>query len=392
MKKLVLIGMLCHVIFPAIRAQATADGGKTELKIPMTSQFWEYDPKTTEFITHRGVKAVQGVDGGFMNIRLKDHDFTTGTIEFDVELAGRGFPGITFRMSEDDKSGENFYIRSFGPVSASVRTTLQYAAIIDGMSIWDLTDEYQAGATIHQQSWNHVKLVISENQMLAYVNNMERPALYVPELEGQRQSGRISLNGNVIFANFKIRPNALENVPSAPGYISTYNDSRYLRNWLVTPPVDFPAGQDITMPLPSMYGKLVKTTVPDSSSQWSPIRAEARAIVNLSRKFGSVKNDLRRLAWLKTTIRSDKAQEKILNLGFSDEVWVLLNGQILYVDKNYFGTPGQKEPKGRCTIENTSFRISLKEGDNELLIGLANYFYGWGIIARLNNMEGIEIQ
>jgi hypothetical protein len=141
-----------------------------------------------------------------------------------------------------------------------------------------------------------------------------------------------------------------------------------------------------------MYGKLVETTVPDSSSQWSPIRAEGRAIVNLSRKFGSVKNDLRRLAWLKTTIRSDKIQEKLLNLGFSDEVWVLLNGQILYVDKNYFGTPGQKEPKGRCTIENTSFRISLKEGDNELLIGLANYFYGWGIIARLNNMEGIEIQ
>jgi hypothetical protein len=102
-------------------------------------------------------------------------------------------------------------------------------------------------------------------------------------------------------------------------------------------------------------------------------------------------NDERRLAWIKTTIYATKAQEKKLNLGFSDEVWVFINGQILYIDKNYFGTPSQKTPRARCTIENTSFNVPLKEGENEILIGLANYFYGWGIIARFDDTDGIQI-
>ena len=140
-----------------------------------------------------------------------------------------------------------------------------------------------------------------------------------------------------------------------------------------------------------MHGRIVGSSLPDSSTQWTAIKAEDRGIVNLSRKYGFVENDNRRLAWLKTTLHSDRDQERILSLGFSDEVWVFINGQILYTGKNYFGTPGQME-KGRCTIENTQVRLPLRKGDNEILIGLANYFYGWGIIARMDTMDGITPQ
>jgi hypothetical protein len=58
---------------------------------------------------------------------------------------------------------------------------------------------------------------------------------------------------------------------------------------------------------------------------------------------------------------------------------------------NYFGTPGQKQPNGRCTIENTSIKLPLKEGKNEIMIALANYFYGWGIVARLDDTNGIQL-
>jgi hypothetical protein len=294
-------------------------------------------------------------------------------------------------MSDDKKNGENFYIRSFGPVTAENRTTLQYAAIMDGMSIWDLTDEYQSGAVINQQGWNHVKLVVSGKQMKVYVNDMIRPALIVPELEGQRDAGSISLSGNVIYANLVIKPNATEGLSADAGYISTYNDTRYIRNWKVSPAINFPFGKDIVMPLPSAHGKLNASELPDSTTVWTDIKAESRGVVNLSRKFGSMPNDERRLAWIKTTIHATKAQEKKLNFGFSDEVWVFINGQILYVDKNYFGTPSQKTPRARCTIENTSFNVPLKEGENEILIGLANYFYGWGVIARFDDTDGIQI-
>jgi hypothetical protein len=361
-----------------------------EIKIPMDAAHWDYDSSKVEFIKHKLVPSIKGKNGPYQ-VFLKNQVFTNGTIEYDVELSGIGFPGINFRMSEDKKTGENFYIRSFGPVTPEMRTTLQYAAIIDGMSIWDLSDEYQAGATIYQNEWNHVKLVISGKQMRAYVNDMKRPALMVPELEGLRDAGNISLSGNVIYANLIIKPNVTEGLNPEAGYSSTYSDTRYLRSWMVSPPKDFPFGKEIIISLPSMFGTLNKSDLPDSTMQWSAIKAENRGIVNLSRKFGAKDNDARRVAWLKTTIHSDKVQEKVLSLGFSDEVWVFINGQILYVGKNYFGTPEQKND-GRCTIENASFKLPLKEGDNEILIGIANYFFGWGIIARLDNTTGIRFK
>ena len=362
-----------------------------EIKIPMNAASWAYDSTKVEFVQYKSVPAIKGKNGAYYQVFLKDHTFTSGTIEFDVELTGMGFPGINFRMSPDKKYGENFYIRSFGPVTPETRTTLQYAAIMDGMSIWDLSDEYQAGATIYQNAWNHVKLVISGKQMKAYVNDMKKPALVIPELEGWRDSGDISLSGNVIYSNFIIKPNATEGLGAEAGYAATYSDTRYLRNWQLSTPKDFPFGKDLIIPLPSMYGKLQQSELPDSTMQWTPVTAESRAIINVSRKYGAKENDARRIVWLKTTIQSNKAQERILQLGFSDEVWVFINGQLLYIGKNYFGTPQQKND-GRCTIENSSFTLPLKEGANEILIGLANYFYGWGIIARLDKTEGLTLK
>ena len=362
-----------------------------EIKIPMQPAYWEYDTSTTEFVNYKNTEAVRGKNGKGYQVFLKNNIFKNGTIEFDVELSGMGFPGINFRMSQDHKNADNFYIRSFGPVKPQTRTTLQYAAVMDGMSIWDLSDEYQSGATIYQDKWNHVKLVVSGKQMKAYVNDMNKPALVVPELESLRDSGIISLLGNVIYANLIIKPNVTEGLSAEAGYNSTYNDTRYLRNWMVGPATDFPFGKEVMMQLPSMYGTLNKSQLPDSAYQWSPIKAESRGIINLSRIYGHKENDARRGAWLKTTIESDKDQDKLLRLGFSDEVWVFINGQILHVDKNYFGTPEQKNG-GRCTIENATIKLPLKKGKNEILIALVNYFYGWGIIARLDDTDGIELE
>jgi hypothetical protein len=107
-------------------------------------------------------------------------------------------------------------------------------------------------------------------------------------------------------------------------------------------------------------------------------------LVNLTRKFG--RSNPRRFVWLKTTVNAATAQTKKLQLGFSDEVWVLVNGRALYTDKNWYTHPIRKEPAGRCSIENTSFSVPLQAGDNTILIGVANDFYGWGIIARLDDL------
>ena len=79
-------------------------------------------------------------------------------------------------------------------------------------------------------------------------------------------------------------------------------------------------------------------------------------------------------------------------MGLSDEVWVFLNKQPLYVDKNIYTSPGmRKAPDGRISIENGEFDLPLRAGDNDLLVGVANDFFGWGLIARLDDMNGIKI-
>jgi hypothetical protein len=240
--------------------------------------------------------------------------------------------------------------------------------------------------------WNHVKLVVSGKQMKAYVNDMNRPAMQVPALEGGLESGGIAFSGgDVTIANFVIKPDSVENLPATAGYISTYNDTRYLRNWQVSKASDFAFGKELPPTFPFLAESLKSAGFPDSTTQWTPIWAEDRGIVNLTRVFGRTEFRKRRLAWIKTIIESDSAQERTLNLGFNDEIWVYVNGQFLYGDKNYFGTPGQKFPSGRCSIENATVRLPLKKGKNEVLIALANYFYGWGIIARIDDTEGLHL-
>ena len=162
---------------------------------------------------------------------------------------------------------------------------------------------------------------------------MTKPALVVPELEGWIDSGGISFTGNVIYANLVLKPNVTDGLPPRTGSSSTYSDTRYIRNWELSPSKDFPFGKDIIMPLPSMYGRLQQSDLPDSTTQWSPIKAESRGIVNLSRKYGAVENDGRRLSWLRTTVYSEKAQIRTLDLGFSDEVLGLLMARSLLLVK-----------------------------------------------------------
>lgn len=386
-KKVVQLIAILPLVSLGVKAQKSGTKAAQEIQIPMQPERWEYDTADVEFITQENVRAVHFKKG--KPFILKNQQFSNGTIEYDVAF-GQGFPGIYFRMSADRKNGDNFYLRYFGTTSPESRTTLQYAAVIDDLSIWDLTDEYQAGAALRIPGWNHVKLVVSGKQMKAYVNDMSRPAMIVPGLEGGTTSGGIFfMGGEVTIANLVIRPDATEGLSPEQGYISAYNDPRYLRNWQVSQATDFAYGKEIVPPLPG--GVSENTSMPDSSTRWTVIKAEDRGIVNLTRLYGYEKGNGRRLAWLKTNIESDMAQERILNLGFSDEIWLFVNGQILYTDKNHFGSPGQKFPRGRCTIENTTVKLPLKKGKNEILIGLAAYFYGWGIIARLDDTEGTHL-
>ncbi|MGN7821431.1 hypothetical protein ACTJJB_14965 [Chitinophaga sp. 22536] len=342
-------------------------------QIPLKENRWEFAPDKVRFLTHRDMPAMQ-LTAPDSHALLKGPDFTDGTIEYDIEPLGDDFSSMYFRRA-DAKEKECFYIRTPFAGQPHAPQGVQYAPFIDEVNLWDLLYQFQGNAPFDKGKWNHVKLVISGRQMRAYVNH--QPVLAIPYLEGNTDRGAIAFGGQAYIANLVIRRGDTEGLSPVPGVDPTFNDPRYLRKWLVSKPDSLPHELNILTGLPK------QTT-------WDTITAERRGLINLTRQFG--KSHTRRIVWLKTTIQAQAAGMKKISLGFSDDVWVYVNGQPVYLDKNRYGTPLAKVPAGRCTPDNTSFYLPLKAGNNELVIGVANDFFGWGLIARMDDLDGIQLE
>ena len=347
------------------------------INVPMKAENWEFQEQKVEFLAYKSKPAMKILPNAGQVV-LKSPDFTNGTIEFDVEPLDPSFDSVYFRWQN---AGENecFYLRTELAGNPAAGAAVQYAPILGGINLWDMLGHFQANASFQKQAWNHIKLVVSGAQMRAYVNSESQPTLAVPRLEGNVTNGRIAFGGEAIISNLVIKPNAIEGLSPLAGIDPTDNEPRYLRHWQMSQAVVIPKGIDFSYDL-----------MPTPDTAWTPIDAERRGLINITRKFG--KADARRIVWLKTRLKSESAQTRRLAFGFSDDVWVLINGKLLYVDKNWYSHPIRKEPDGRCSIENTAFNLPLNAGDNELLIGVANDFYGWGIVARIDTLAGISVE
>lgn len=377
MKKIVLILSLLFFEFPLFsqKSKPVSVAASPEIKIPMTPVRWDFPANSVEFLDYKGA-SVMRILSGAEKVILKDFKFSNGTIEYDMEPVNEGFAGLFFRMADANET-EYFYLRVARAGNPMAMDAVQYAAFSKGVNMWDLLDHYQGPATIKKHEWNHIKLVISGKQMIVYVNERERTTLEVPRLEGDTQSGSIAFNGKCTIANLIIRPADVEGLSAREGFDPTHHDPRYIRAWQVSEPQTLPKGKE-----------LYEEDFPKSDTKWQNLSTERRGLVNLTRQYGVGE---RRFVWLRVKLTSIKEQNRKIALGFSDEVWVYLNRQPIFVDKNIYASSGmRKKPDGRISIENSEFEVSLKAGENELLIGVANDFFGWGIISRLDNMEGIE--
>ncbi len=358
-------------------ATASVVAQKKGKHIPMRTENWEFKAGTAEFIEYKSRPSLKVVTSSDRVI-LRGLNFVNGTIEYDIEILDPSFASVYFRW-QDALENECFYFRTGAAGNPFAVDAIQYAPHVKGINLWDVLHHYQSNADFKTGMWNHVKIIVSGRQMRVFVNDMEHPSLEIPKLEGNTLEGLLAFDGQAIISNLEVKANEVEGLLPEPGIDPITNDPRYFRKWQVSKPIATAKNIDFDM---EYY--------PKEDTKWEEIMAERRGLINLTRKFGSI--DGRRIVWLKTTINSAKEQERLLHLGFSDEVWVFINNRPLYVDKNYFGTPLMKFPNGRCTIENSSFDIPLKEGQNELLIGVANNFYGWGIVARLDKLVDLKLE
>jgi hypothetical protein len=372
------------------RAQpAPAGSADPVLIIPFHADDWSFQPGSVEFLP--AAPAVGGVspEGPAMKITgrnggavvAKNADFSEGVIDFDIQPTDSNFASFYFHR-QDGLETECFYFRTgWAAGHSDIMEGVQYTPVVKGVSCWNLMPHFQGNASFRQDAWNHVRIQIAGRQMLIYVNSNTRPTLTIPQLEGNVSHGTFAFEGQMTVAHLVVHPVKIANTSwfSGPGgYDPTENDPRYLRHWQVTQPDTIPPGID--------FGK---NLLPGKETVWSSIVAERRGLINLTRLYGG--GAPRRIVWLKTNLRAERQWNYKLNLGFTNEVWVFLNGKYLYIDKNFYDEPSMKTPRGRVSIENCSFNLPLKAGDNELLIGVGNDFFGWGIVARLDDNIGVQI-
>jgi hypothetical protein len=115
---------------------------------------------------------------------------------------------------------------------------------------------------------------------------------------------------------------------------------------------------------------------------------EVTGITNLARlvAIGEQSNT----TFTRLIIMSEREQIKEMKFGFSDRVRAYLNDHLLYAgtdgfvsrDYRFLGTVGLWD----------AIYLPLKKGRNELWMAVSENFGGWGIVAAIEDMNGIQIQ
>jgi hypothetical protein len=352
--------------------------GAEPITIVMTADHWQ-TKENAEFLRQLGFyHGLMRLNSG--DAVLKGITFSDGTIEFDVDTIGRGAPGIAFRQ-QDEKNFELLYLRP-DPACPAFRACMQYAPQTHGVLLWDLFPQYQTRAPLRENGWNHIRMVVSGKRMNVFVNDAPSPTLEVGRLEGDAMTGGLRLQGPGTFANLVITPNEVDGLSSEPARDPLDGDRGLVRDWRLSAFSALPNGKD------PLYNEM-----PGASPEWKTIGTEPNGLVNLSREYGLPLPDPNRaVAWLKTTITSDRKQTKKVNIGWTREVWVFVNGKLAYADKNLFDSEeARKAPDGRCSLENGAFTLPLGAGNNEVAVAIANNFFGWGLMLRLADPEGVHL-
>jgi hypothetical protein len=373
---------LLIILFINNSCSAQQKTGKIKIvNIPCEPAYWDTTATKAKFVSYKGITAIKMVPHS-NEISVKGINFSNGTIEFDtqpIDAETRGFGpiGIYFRQ-QNAKESEYIYLRTKKDDTKRNDDDIQYAPVVNGVLLFNMMSHFDGPAPVHNKEWNHVKLVVYGMQMRVYVNDMNDPVLEIPRLESNSTTGSIGFDGLAYFANLVIKPNETEELSPVEGIDPAKHDVNYIRRWDVTSAQLMAQGRELT-----------DQDLPKDTTKWTPIVAERRGVINLSRKFGS--SDTGRYVWLKTTINSTKEQVVQMQLGFCDEVYVFVNKNLVDADKNQFGLPLSKFPDGCLNIDNSTINIPLKEGNNELLIGVVNNFYSWAIVARMRNLHNLSI-
>jgi hypothetical protein len=357
------------------------------ISIPPDSTRWALEGRA-KAADYQGRKCLM-LDGGAAT--LKDFEIRDGVVDVDVATpAKRGFFGIQFRIQGNN--GEWVYLRQH---KSGAPDAMQYTPVLNTGLNWQLYNGpgFTGAVDIPKDSWFHLRLEVSGAQAKLYVKDMNKPALVISDLKTGIQKGQVALAvliGETYFSNFEIRTTPdvpwERHLPAMP--------AGTLTKWSISPSYDALA-RDLDHPLSPSEAAAI---------QWQNVEAEPPGIVVLYRYreaphlMVTYQMDFStrlqpqpgtKVLFAKTNIDSDREQLKKLFIGYSDEVVVFLNGQILYRGRS---SQGFRDPGflGIVNPENDAVYLPLKKGNNELMLAVSELGGGWGFICRLADLGQMQ--
>ena len=373
-KSIVLISTFIVAIIMANSANTEPPG----IAVSFTEKDWQITLAADKGESR--MENVAGQDAIYLRngrIDLREVEFATGTIEFDIMTHGeRGFGGIRWHVQQGKNSHEEFYIR---PHMSGKPDANQYTPVFSGVSGWQLYfgSNYSTPVSYTFGEWMHIKVVVAEEQAEVYIGS-DKPVLVIDDLKGDFGTGGLSLYANMsafYFSNFRYQK---QDTPVLTGSPKERQD---LPKHLVS---RFSVSGAVSETLVAETLSLPHNELPD---QWTSLDVEKNGIANLARAANRTREA--NTVFARISIHSDSVQIKKLHFGYSDRVRVFLDEQAIYAGNNgyqtrdyrYLGTVGLFD----------QLYLPLKAGKNELYFAVSENFGGWGIMAAFEDMAGIKI-
>jgi glyoxylase-like metal-dependent hydrolase (beta-lactamase superfamily II) len=331
--------------------------------VPIVPERWALTGEA-EIVTHQGRPAIRLGNGRAI---LRDSDFSTGFIEFDMMVTGeRGFAGISFR-GQDEGNHEEFYIR---PHQSGNPDANQYTPIFNGLAAWQIfTGEgFSAPTRYRTNEWIRVRLDVYPDSALISFDG--EPGVHIPDLKRDDRDGFLGFSATFAGAHYS-------NLRVVP--IADHVDPRPAAAPVALPP-DIVGQWQVSEALAEEEALRRAAARDWSGVSFAPLRPETHGIANLARVARW--SDERPAVIARFTLQARRAGEVPMRFGFSDRAAIFLNGRRLYGgddsyrsrDYRFLGTVGLYD----------TLYLPLRAGANEVSFVVTESVGGWAATASVD--------
>jgi len=341
-------------------------GSKEETSMPDRAPVYTNDLADLRWLEVKASSATPTTFKGRNGVRLEDGmvvvpnlELESGALQVEIAAPGPSYPGVAFRIADD----VNFELAYGTPHASGLWDALQYDPVFRGSNTWQLHHGpgFQKKASIPVGEWYDLTLEFREDKAWLCIGG--QPPLFVPRLARPTRSGFIGLwtYRTAYFRDLKVYAGSDRGTPDGPQAAAAAQD-------------EIPASPPDT---------LMEWLVPGHGA----VKCEPHGILLLNRYFDQ---SLGQVALSRTFVLERNTQVEMA-FGFSDDLSLVLDGEIVFVGNNVFH--GFADRAARGYVEHDAYRVSraVAAGKHELLAKVrVTEGFGWGLALSLS-AGGLEL-